>query len=164
MSANDETQPPYRRELTNTAELADTLPGSDKLAKNMRYPDLFSYSRRIARLIESDGSEELGGLGIALLAGGLGAVLAGQDIESKGVLLSVVVGAVLVLTGILVRRSNTESARSLKRDFNRDLSLVEKGDSTIKLLRAELVKHEEGEIAEERRWLARKVWEARGPH
>jgi len=150
-SIEDSQQSPYKTEPPSE-ELGDLPPGAELLPRNMRYHLLFTYSQRIKRLTDSDGSEELGGLGIALLAGGIGAVLAGQDVESKGVALSLIVGVVLVVAGILVRRSNTESARNLKRDFNRDLSLVEKGSQTIRSLREELIKHEAEEREAERPW------------
>ncbi len=111
------------------------MQGSGKPLEDMRYPPLYQHSKRLGRLTESDGSDLLGGLGIALVGGGLGAVLSGESFESKGVLLCIVVGLVLVLAGILVHRANTESARCLKEDFDRDLSLWEQGDSDIKAIR-----------------------------
>lgn len=150
----------FQPERAPSGGLAETLPGADLLPENMRYPLLYHYSQRISRLVEWDGSEELGGLGIALLAGGLGAWLAGEDITSKPVLLSLSVGTVLLVAGFLVRRASTESCRSLKRDFNRDLSLVEKGDPTIRGLRDQLRAHEAQERADER-W--KPPWRHREP-
>jgi hypothetical protein len=130
-----EASPTEKPAPAEGAQRALPLYGSGKPLDEMRYPPLYQHSKRLGRLNDWDGSEPLIGLGVALVAGGSGAALTGAPLGSKGVLLSLVVGGVLILAGVLVRRENVESARNLKKDFDRDLSLWEQGDPDIRSLR-----------------------------
>jgi hypothetical protein len=121
-------------------ERALPLQGSGKALDEMRYPPLYQHSQRLGRLVERDNADLLAALGIALCGGGVGAWLAGEALESKGVLLSTVIGLVLVVSSRFIRKAEAESAGALKKDFDRDLSLWQAGDEEVKTLHEHLEK------------------------
>lgn len=114
---------------------AQPLRGRRKPLGKMNYPLLYDYSVRLGRIRDWDGRSEFAGLGLLSLGAAVGGLVAGQDFTSTGVWVCFVLGAVLLLASLFIRRASAESVAHIKRDLDRALSEYEVEDPEIKKTR-----------------------------
>jgi hypothetical protein len=86
--------------------------------RGITYPRLEEFSRRLGR-VKTWGSQRLFELaGTLCLGGAVGAVAAGVDVTSTGVLVSTVVGVIALVAAWQVDSATAESASAVKQDID----------------------------------------------
>ena len=118
-------------------ERAAPPPGATLPLDELYYPQLYQHSRQLGKLARWNGRGVFAGAAVLVLGAGLGAWVSGASFVSKGVLICLVAGIVLLLGSLFIGRADIASARDVKTAFDQTLSMYEKHPD-IKAIREHL--------------------------
>jgi hypothetical protein len=88
------------------------------------YMELLDHSKKLGRVGNWDWARTFGAAGLLSLGAGLGASVSG-DGGTAGVVTCLLLGLILLLCGLFIRRERVESVGNLKSDFDQMLSYYE---------------------------------------
>ncbi len=121
---NDAAPPPGIPPVVGTEGHIRRMPGSHAAADET-FVDLYEHNIRLQALTRWDWAAPILGASTLALGAGAGAWAAGAEIDSKGVLISFVAGAILLLCGLVLKDERSKDMRDVYEEFDRRLCLYD---------------------------------------